>query len=594
MNKVYFVVYFCAVLLSSCATKVVQEQTIKQPNVILILTDDQGWGDFSINRNKVLKTPHFDKMANNGTLLERFYVSPVCAPTRASLLTGRYHLRTGVSWVTGGRENMRSEEVTIAEVLKENGYATGAFGKWHNGAHYPENPQGQGFDTFFGFTAGHLSNYFDSELEYNGRQVRTEGYITDVLTNATLSFIDQHKDEPFFAFVPFNAPHTPYQVPDKYYNQFKDIDYGYGEKQNKKIATIYGMCKNIDDNLGRILDHLKLLKIEENTIVLFLSDNGPQGARFNGVWRGGKTSVHEGGSLVPMALQWKGHIPTGTKNALTAHIDVMPTLLALLGIEHDAKHFDGIDIANYILNKEDKIEDRKLYTHMAGFEITKDRGAVRNNEYRYTIENGVTGLYNLSIDPSENENIKNIFPKKAEEMQLSFDTWYEDVTSAGFADLRIPIGYNESPRTQLAAHEGVGTGKIKYKANPNGWAHDWFVSTGNAQITWPIEIISKGEYSMKLFYTGDASIIGTEIEVSCNNKQLSKVIEKEFITEEYPTPDRVLREQEAKEQTWGEIDIGALSFDTTFTSNLSIKIKNKNSNPLEIKGLQITKSNNYK
>ncbi|WP_281614835.1 arylsulfatase [Flammeovirga sp. SubArs3] len=560
-------------------------QEKRPPNVILILTDDQGWGDFSYTGNEFLKTPHFDQMTEESAVLDHFYVSPVCAPTRASVLTGRYHLRTGVSFVTRGRENMRAEEITIAEAFKSAGYATGCFGKWHNGAHYPENPQGQGFDTFLGFTSGHWSNYFDTQLEYNGEMVETKGYITDVLTDATIEFIEKNKDQPFFAYVPFNAPHTPYQVPDKYYDLYKDIDFGYSEKQNKKIATIYGMCKNVDDNLGRIRQYLKENNLEENTIVLFLSDNGPQGDRYNGPWRGGKTSVHEGGSLVPCTIQWKGKIPSSVKTQSTAHIDLMPTLIGLAGIEKSQQiQFDGIDLSKYLLDSKAVIEDRNLYTHMTGFEITAERGAVRQGDYRFTTEFGEKGLYNLKEDPSEKKNLIDQLPNKSKELENAFLDWYKDVTASGFSDLRIPIGYSESKRVVLAAHESSAKGDLKFKANVNGWAHDWYLVDGDAEIQWPIAIVQPSTFHLQLKYAGDV-VKGDIIEVTIGHQTIKKKIRKNYTPTPLPTPDRVMREQEAKEQTWGTLDLGKVSLPELGKTTCEIKIQKVNKGTLEVKEL---------
>lgn len=559
-------------------------QTTTQPNVIIILTDDQGWGDFSYTGNNYLSTPHFDKMVNESAVLDRFYVSPVCAPTRASVLTGRYHLRTGVSFVTRGRENMRTEEVTIAETFRKAGYETGCFGKWHNGAHYPENPQGQGFDTFLGFTSGHWSNYFDTELEYNGEMIATKGYITDVLTDSTLAFIDRNKEKPFLAYVPFNAPHTPYQVDDEYYNMYKNIDFGYGEKQNKKIATIYGMCKNIDDNLGRILRYLKENELEENTIVVFLSDNGPQGERYNGPWKGGKTSVHEGGTLVPCAIQWKGKITPHHENALTAHIDLMPTLMGLAKIEKEEISFDGEDLSSYLLDNRAVQKNRKLYTHMTGFEITADRGAVREGDFRFTIEYGKTGLYNLKEDPSEKENLQMRYPEKAKDMKEAFDLWFKEVTINGFSNLKIPIGYKESKRVVLAAHESSSSGALKFKANENGWAHDWYLIDGDATIKWPVEVVKTATFSVKLKYAGE-KIKGDYIELVIGDKIMKQKIRKDYRPISIPTPDRVMREQEAKEQTWGIIDLGEITLSENKAIPFELKISKSGKGTLEIKEL---------
>jgi arylsulfatase A-like enzyme len=192
------------------------------PNVVVILTDDQGWGDLSLHGNPSLQTPHLDALAHSGARMSRFYVSPVCAPTRASLLTGKYHQRTGVHGVTRGQENMSLEEVTLADLFKEAGYKTGIFGKWHNGAHYPYHPNGRGFDQFVGFCAGHWSNYFDALIEENGKPHRSKGYMTDYLTDRAIEFIEKSTGEgkPFFCYIPYQTPHTPYQVPDEPFEKY--------------------------------------------------------------------------------------------------------------------------------------------------------------------------------------------------------------------------------------------------------------------------------------------------------------------------------------------------------------------------------------
>ncbi|MDP1586394.1 MAG: sulfatase-like hydrolase/transferase, partial [Prosthecobacter sp.] len=265
------------------------------PNVLLIITDDQGYGDFSIHGNPHLQTPHIDKLGNDGVRFDRFYVNSFCAPTRAALLTGRYPVRTGCHGVTHNREAMRPSEITMGEALKSGGYRTGYFGKWHNGEQFPFTPPGQGFEEFFGFNNGHWNNYFDATLLRGTKPEPTQGYITDVLTDEAMQFITARQKEPFFCFLSFNAPHSPYQVPDKYFDKFKAKGF------EANVAAFYGMCENIDDNVGRLLAHLDTLKLAENTIVLFLTDNGGTAGvkTYNAGMRGGKTSVHEGGSRVP-------------------------------------------------------------------------------------------------------------------------------------------------------------------------------------------------------------------------------------------------------------------------------------------------------
>ncbi|OHB85228.1 MAG: hypothetical protein A2V98_26020 [Planctomycetes bacterium RBG_16_64_12] len=196
----------------ACAASISAAEA-ERPNVVLIMTDDQGWGDVRSHGNERIDTPAHDRLASEGARFDRFYVSPVCAPTRASLLSGRYHLRSGVHGVTRAYETMRSEEVTIAEILRSAGYATGCFGKWHNGFHFPYHPNGQGFEEFVGFCGGHWTIYFDTRLEHNGRPIATTGYIAYVLTDVAISFIRTNRDRPFFCYLPYNTPHSPFQVP---------------------------------------------------------------------------------------------------------------------------------------------------------------------------------------------------------------------------------------------------------------------------------------------------------------------------------------------------------------------------------------------
>ncbi len=321
-------ILFHLLLLSLC-TAVFPGVVYAQPrNIVLIMADDMGWGDIAINGNTAgISTPNLEKIARSGARFEHFMVSPLCAPTRASLLTGRYHLRTGVANVTGGLETMRTEEVTMAEVFKKAGYATGLFGKWHNGAHYPQDPNGQGFDEFFGFCGGHWTNYFNTRLQHNHTMVETRGYITDVLTDAALDFIEKNKAHPFLCYIPYNAPHGPFQVDDKYFNKFKS------KGVNDMDAAIYGMVENVDENIGRVLQKLEALKLTGNTIVVFLTDNGPNSARYNGNMKGKKGAVDEGGVRVPLFIRWPAKIKGETVvNQLAAHIDLLPTLVELSGI----------------------------------------------------------------------------------------------------------------------------------------------------------------------------------------------------------------------------------------------------------------------
>ena len=216
---------FCLLLQISCiedASKSDSKSESKKPNIILILTDDQGWGDLSSNGNDNLKTPNIDAIAKSGVTLENFYVQPVCSPTRAEILTGRYASRLGVYSTSAGGERLNLGETTLAEVFKANGYQTAAYGKWHNGMQPPYHPNSRGFDDYYGFTSGHWGNYFSPMLDHNGKIVKGEGFLVDDLTDHGLAFMEKNKEQPFFLYLPLNTPHSPMQVPDNYWNNFKD------------------------------------------------------------------------------------------------------------------------------------------------------------------------------------------------------------------------------------------------------------------------------------------------------------------------------------------------------------------------------------
>lgn len=330
----------------------------KSPNVILILTDDQGYGDVSCNGNPYLTTPNMDRIAAEGAQFHRFYVSPLCSPTRASLLTGRYHIRCGTHWVTSGRETLRLDETTVAKALRPAGYRTALFGKWHLGENYPYVPSSHGFDEFVGFREGNCLTYFDGIFERDGRPQLTQGYITDYLTDEAISFLEHNQNQPFFLYLPYNAPHTPYQVPEEYYYKYKSM------KLSPETAGVYAMIERIDENLGRLLTALDNLRLAENTVVIFLGDNGLNGTRFNAGLRGAKGSVYEGGIRVPFFVRWPGKIPAGQRVAqMASHINVYPTILDLCGVTPPrALPIDGLSLRPLLEGTAAKWPDRLIYT----------------------------------------------------------------------------------------------------------------------------------------------------------------------------------------------------------------------------------------
>lgn len=524
-----------------------------RPNVLLVMTDDQGWGDVRSHGNPLIDTPVMDRLARESARFERFYVSPVCAPTRASLLTGRYSLRTGTQWVTFGLETMRPEEVTLAEVFRDAGYATGLFGKWHNGSHYPSDPMGQGFDTFVGFSAGHWNNYVDAPLVANGREIETEGFITDVLTDSALAFVERHRDRPFFAYVPYNAPHSPFQVPDRYFDRYM------ARGLDAKTAAVYGMVENVDDNLGRLLDRLDALGLRERTVVVFLTDNGPNGDRYNGHMRGGKASVHEGGSRVPLFVRWPGHVEAGrTVRGLTAHIDLLPTLADLAGVPlSPALALDGVSLAPALLGDADAPADRTLFTHhLRGADLEPYPGAVRTDRWRAVNEGAGWALFDMLADPAEHVDVAVHHPDLADRLGVAYDAWFADVTRGLGAPRRIPVGYAEAPAVALPAVESAFSGGVRY-AGESGWSNDWLTGWGRRgdRAVWALDVVEPGLYRVALDVTAPEA--GARLRVSAGGVATEAIVARAFDPPTLPSPDRVPR-GEVYAKPWDRLDASTL------------------------------------
>ncbi|MCY7359673.1 MAG: sulfatase-like hydrolase/transferase, partial [Rudanella sp.] len=532
----------------------------RQPNVLLIMTDDQGWGDLSLHGNPDLQTPNLDQLARSGAQFERFYVSPVCAPTRASLLTGRYHLRTGTITVTGGWEAMRPDETTIAELFRANGYRTGCFGKWHNGEHYPQTPQGQGFDQFTGFLGGHLNNYFDATLEQNGQLRPTKGFITDVLTDAALGFIRAKSDKPFFCYVPYNAPHSPFQVSDAYFKPFKD------KGLTDELASVYGMVKNVDDNVGRLLKQLEKQGIANNTIVVFLTDNGPNGVRYNGHMRGIKAQVDEGGIRVPCFVRWPGHIqPNTVVNTPAAHIDLLPTLAGLCTLPNTktTHPLDGQNLSEILLGR---IKSgpawinpswigpaRMLFTHQAvqPFPALQPMpGAVRAGQYVWINRKNAPELYDLQADPEQKTDLVQTHPSLTDSLGKAYQRWFEQMQAEAKTSHPIPVGYAEARQVTLPGIEAHFVGKVRFNEG-HGWANDWLTGwqTTTDTIQWQVDVQKPGTYQVMLQYACPLS--GAVFNLLLDNKV---VMESQslpaFVGLLLPSPDRVPR-KEAYGRVWG-------------------------------------------
>lgn len=553
-------------------------------NVILILSDDQGWGDLSLNGNPWLDTPHLDNLAKTGTRFENFYVSPLCAPTRASILTGRYHLRTGVVSVSRGLETMNTDETTLAELFKSNGYKTGIFGKWHNGQHYPNRPNDQGFDEFLGFCSGHLSNYFNTTLDHNGTSVKTEGYITDVLTDAALTFIESNRQKPFFCYIPYNTPHSPHQVPDSYYDKYK------AKGLDDELSSIYGMVENLDDNVGRILSYLKRNDLEENTIVIFLSDNGPNGVRYNGNMKGTKGSVHEGGVRVPFFIQWKNHIPEGKViESPAAHIDLYPTLIELCQLNAPVgKPLDGLSLTTMMFDDEKgELKDRNIFAHvnLMKLPVTLAIGGFRNNQYRFVFNGEESHVYDIIRDAGESNNIARTNKTLMDTLSMEYEQWFAEVTSTVMTERPSILS---KAGIELPVYEASLSSGLKFKEG-HGWAHDWVEKWDSTEdyMYWEIDCSDSGNYAVELDYLCKKNNTGSVIECAVGEVRKQIVVRDAFYSKQIPSPDRVPRKEAYEMAGWKNLRVGIFPVPKG-RSVIKIKaLRIKNNNVAEVKGLRI-------
>jgi arylsulfatase A len=576
-----------------------------RPNILLIITDDQGYGDFSLHGNPHLQTPHIDKLGREGVRFERFYVNSFCAPTRAALLTGRWPLRTGCHGVTHNREVMRASEVTLAEVLRENGYRTACIGKWHNGQQFPATPHGQGFEHVFGFNGGHWNNYFNPTLLRGIKAEPTQGYITDVLTDEAIKFVSKKRADPFFCYLPYNAPHSPYQVPDRYFDKFK----AQGFEDN--VAAFYGMCENIDDNVGRLLARLDELGLSENTIVIFLTDNGgTAGVKlFNAGMRGGKTSVHEGGTRVPLFIRWPAaKWPPHVAQPITAHIDLMPTLLELCGVTAPAGvKFDGASLRPLLEKVEHGAwQERTLFTHNPINETNKYPGAVRTQRYRLVREIKGTGggskakandasatpwqLYDMESDPGEKQDIAAAHPHLVQQLSAAYDAWFADISSPGLQRPPLPVGHEEHNPVDLNAPQAFPQGALQFASGP-GYANDWLTNWTKADETvrFEIDAAAAGEYEIEVALACPAVDAGSKVRVTAGEAALEFVVPA-APAPEIPLPHRdELGNSKYRNREWHLLKAGTLRLEKGVTQLLLKPLSVPGALVMDLKHVKLTR-----
>ncbi|QDO94269.1 arylsulfatase [Formosa sediminum] len=484
-----------------------------KPNVILILVDDQGYGDIAALGNPYIQTPHIDALHDTSARFTDYHVNPTCAPTRAALLTGHNANRAGVWHTVNGRSILLERETTAAQIMKANGYATGIFGKWHLGDNYPSRPQDKGFEEVLIHGGGGIeqtmdywdNDYFNDTYHHNGKLEKFEGFCTDIWFEQAMKFMAENKakNKPFFCYLPTNAAHTPYFVADKYSNPYKD-------NENIPSAAFYGLIANVDENIGKLTEYLKTSGLMDNTILVFMTDNGTSaGAKipktdhrldgfvtkgFNAGMRGIKASKYEGGHRVPLFIHWKdGGITVGKDiDALTAHYDVLPTLVDLCDLEvNDSITFDGQSLIPLIEGDDSNFKDRIVITNSQRVDVPEPWRRTSLMQGKWRLIDG-TELYDLSTDPEQRTNIADQYPEKMAKFKEAYDAWWADLLP-GYNDLpRIYIGNEAENPTTLYCHDW----HTQKEASP--W-HQRHIRSGYMDNGyWLVKVAETGTYNLKL------------------------------------------------------------------------------------------------
>ena len=478
----------------------------RPPNVIVILTDDQGYGEVAAHGNPVIQTPHLDKLFHESVRLTNFHTDPTCSPTRAALLTGRYSTRAGVWHTINGRSLLPPDELTLAEVFQANGYRTAMIGKWHLGDNLPCRPQDQGFDHSVWHLGGGIGNgpdfwgndYFDDTYRVNGEAKEFEGYCTDVWFHEAKNFVQENRDHPFFLYLSTNAPHGPYHVPDAYAQPYRDLGLP------KEMANFYGMITNIDENLGSFRSHLVELGLAENTLLIFLTDNGTtagwidQAAQypyFNAGMRGWKGSAWEGGHRVPCFWHWPaGDLADGRDvPSLTAHFDLLPTLVELLGLtKPEGPPLDGLSLAAHLRGQVAADFDRTLFVHVqrAFLPPKWQNSAVLTPRWR--LLNGQE-LYDIVADPGQQHDIASDHPETVQHLRDAYEQWWKSLEPSFERTVRHVLGGEENPLT-LHSHDWLMPG-----VEQAAWHQSQIQRGAVINGPWPVEVQQAGTYEITLY-----------------------------------------------------------------------------------------------
>lgn len=500
---------FLSVFLVGCISKNTAQSVKKtKPNVILIITDDQGYGDLGATGNTIIKTPNIDSFYGQSYHLTDFHVGPTCAPTRSSLMTGRYANSVGVWHTVGGWSLLRQDEKTLGDMFTQAGYATGAFGKWHLGDNYDFKPENRGFQETVMHQGGGIeqtpdywgNTYFDDTYFKNGKPQKYKGYCTDVFFDSAIDFIKVNKNKPFFCYLAPNAPHGPYNVPVAYYNLYKDLPETVLADKQKRF---YGMITNIDDNFGKLRQTLTQLKVADNTILIYMTDNGTAAGYYvkgdkvtgyNAGMRGTKGSEYEGGHRVPFFIYWKDGKITGSKdiNELTAQLDIMPTLAEMCGISLPQGHkkLNGKSILP-LLKGTQITDNRMLVTDSQRIQNPEKwkSSAVMQNKWR--LINGKE-LYDIENDKGQKNNLAAQHPNKVAEMRTFYENWWKEVSIDFDKEVYFRIGSKlENPIT-LTAHD------VHAENGQQPWNQPSIREGQKGSGYWSIQVLEEGTYEVSL------------------------------------------------------------------------------------------------
>lgn len=491
------------ITISIVTPSILVAKTLKKekPNIIIVISDDQGTGDLGCMGNPYIKTPHLDDFYKEAVRFTNYHVSTTCAPTRGALMTGRHSNRINVFHTITGRSLLYEDEIILPQILAQNGYVNAMFGKWHLGDNYPYRPEDRGFHETVWHGGGGITqapdywgnDYFDDTYMHNGEYEKYTGYCTDVFFDEALNFIEDNKDKPFFCYISTNAPHSPYNLPEEYFDKYKD-----NKKLTEQVQRFYGMITNIDDNFMALEKKLDDLGLTNNTILIFTTDNGTAAGRdvFNAGLKGGKGSEYDGGHRVPLFIRWPNGELKGGKDIdkLVAHYDLLPTFVDLLGLNFNpVKPLDGTSLKNLLYPNGQKWPNRMLYMDTQRLQnlIKYKNFSVMDDNWR--LING-TELYDMTADRGQKNNVIEQHPEVAGKLAAGYEMWWQSIMDEGVGEkyAYIKVGSEKENPSRISAHDMM-TGKFGHMWHQYGAA-----TASQATGRWKIEFVEDGEYSITL------------------------------------------------------------------------------------------------